>query len=91
MRSNVKQLAAFMNDASYQMNAPVFKDKLLLPVTYLALDNCLSLIHIQLRQQNRNLLLSLTEYLSEVKATAETLNGTEIRFRDDASRDPNAL
>jgi GTPase SAR1 family protein len=68
---NIKQLAKLIYDSAAQMKAPGVKDQLLMeqkiPVTYLALEECLYYILKKLKVKTRNPVLHTSNYLKGLK------------------------
>jgi GTPase SAR1 family protein/Leucine-rich repeat (LRR) protein len=74
---NIKALGRLIYDVAGQMKLSGFKDQLLLeqkvPVTYLALEQCISFILQRLKQHSRNPVLNTVDYVKEVQDAMETL------------------
>jgi serine/threonine protein kinase/GTPase SAR1 family protein len=74
---NIKALARLIYDVSAQMRSPGMKDQLLLeqkiPVTYIALEECIYYILRRLKSQSRNPILNTVNYLKEVRDAIEAL------------------
>ena len=74
---NIKLLARLIYEVAAQMKAPGLKDQLLLeqkiPVTYLALEECVVHILNKLKHSGRNPVLNKADYLKEVREAAEAL------------------
>ena len=94
---NIKTLARLVYDVAAQMKAPGFKDQLLLeqkiPVTYLALEECVTFILKKLKTQARNPILNSNDYLKEIRLAIETLypdNGESEKKQQQNSASINA-
>ena len=97
---NIKVLAKLIYEVAAQMKAPGFKDQLLLeqkiPLSYMALEECISYIVKKLRTKGQNPVLNTSSYLKEIRLAIEHIypqqssggNGgshmLQVRFRDDA-------
>ena len=74
---NIKSLAKLIYDVASQMKSPGLKDQLLLeqkiPLTYLALEECISFVLQKLKSQSRNPVLNTSNYLKEIRFAIDIL------------------
>jgi GTPase SAR1 family protein len=74
---NIKTLAKLVYDVATQMKSPGLKDQLLLeqkiPLTYLALEECISYVLQKLKTQSRNPVLNTANYLKEIRFAIDIL------------------
>ena len=74
---NIKTLAKLIYEVATQMKSPGIKDQLLLeqkiPLTYLALEECISFVLHKLKSQARNPVLNTSNYLKEIRFAIDIL------------------
>lgn len=74
---NIKLLARLVYDVAAQMKVSGMKDQLLLeqkiPVTYLALEECIGFVVNKLKMQSRNPVLNTNDYLKEIRHAVSVL------------------
>jgi hypothetical protein len=89
---NIKALAKLIYDVASQMKSPQMKDQLLLeqkiPLTYLALEECISFVLQKLKSQSRNPVLNTSNYLKEIRFAIDILYPDENDLQLGAALSP---